>query len=261
MKKNKLEQIVESIVGNINEKLQDGGAEMYDDGTGVFGGQKMSLGMRDELDYDKNEMEKALSKQFHTPENYQPRIQPEIGKMYKSHDDTVKVTNIDEKGYIHLIMSPNPTFAEKYGIPEFNKPIPLTWSQKQFDTLITESKKINVNSIVENITKTIISQISEDKPYSKYGNKPFSQNRSIYYTEKAKKRIQMYWDSYLSNLENGDEEYVLNQMKQDRSTISQLYDQVINILQKQVDINQKNIEKNPTQDELYGGINNRQWDI
>lgn len=102
-----------------------------------FGGQKVSQDQYDDLQSDKQNLEKASGEAFATPEGYTTNAQ--VGRSYDTSDgDTVKVLNIDEKGNILVYLQFGHDSAQmysKYGMPA-PKPFKITWSPKQFDAIV-----------------------------------------------------------------------------------------------------------------------------
>ena len=105
----------------------------------MFGGQNVSQDQHDELQYDKQNLEKASMDAFATPEGYTTNA--EVGETYDTLEgDAVKVLGIDDRGNLQVYLQfgeQSIAWYEKHGMPA-PKPFKISWSPKQFDAIVGE---------------------------------------------------------------------------------------------------------------------------
>lgn len=128
----------------------------------MFGGEKVSQEMYDELQYDKGEMEKAMGDAFKTPPDYQMRNQVKAGQTVELSDgDKVLIKKIDTpRGLIDVRVYPTDENGKKYYPKGF---FDITWSLKQFDAIVGDNTSLNMTEVEKEIDEYF------KKPYSTYG--------------------------------------------------------------------------------------------
>jgi len=130
--------------------------------TPIFGGEKVSQEMYDELQYDKGEMEKAMGDAFKTPPDYQMKNQVKAGQTVELSDgDKVLIKKIDTpRGLIDVRVYPTDENGKKYYPKGF---FDITWSLKQFDAIVGDNTSLNMTEVEKEIDEYF------KKPYSTYG--------------------------------------------------------------------------------------------
>lgn len=151
-----LEEIKEEIRSNIKENNsfkindirkilkesikmnEDGGSERYDDGTAVYGGQKMSLGNYEDMkSYEKDTLD-GMRNAFKTPDGYQMKNKVQRGIIYRLNDGSrIEVLKVTPE----FIKVRN--YYSDEDIQEFKPKKPffdINWSPVQFDAIINGSQ-------------------------------------------------------------------------------------------------------------------------
>jgi len=105
----------------------------------TFGGQKVSQDQHDELQWDKQNLEKASKEAFATPEGYEMKNYIEIGGTYNTPDgDMVKVVGETPEGNIQVVLTHGEDTVQQYkkwGLPA-PPPLKIAWSKVQFDSIM-----------------------------------------------------------------------------------------------------------------------------
>lgn len=111
-----------------------------------FGGQNVSQDTYDELQYDKSNMEQGMADAFKTPPDYQMKNNISAGETIELTDgDKVQIKGIDANtGNIKVRVFHGADTLEKYkkwGVPVGKPYFDITWSPKQFDTIVGNSNE------------------------------------------------------------------------------------------------------------------------
>ena len=105
-------------------------------------GQKygMSQSMKEELDYDKKVVGEAMAEAFKTPEGYEMKNKVKKGDTVTTSDaDSVEVKGFTKDGNINVKLTYGKESIKKkkkHGIPVEKDHFNITWSKKQFDTIV-----------------------------------------------------------------------------------------------------------------------------